>query len=418
MATGPGDTTQRPVKAATERARATSDEDTGEATTLDSRIFDLLTPSSRAALAQADWLAKLGGARWIHVDHLIVGLYRKRDGPTQRLFADAGLTTDGLARILEGIEEAIVPDPPLAVRDLELPPTISRHVAEAFEAARRIAAATPAPDTGLPWIQSRHLLYGVLSVERCTVSQALRRAGADKGKIPLGTTAASHDSSEVVDVADDPAGVIAGVRSDEATGPDLLDIGREVDALAKIIAAREVQPPLAIGLFGDWGTGKTFFMRQLQRRIRRISNFQKAQTTGKPTYCHEIVQLEFNAWHYIEENLWASLAAAIFDGLDESLTRAGKSRQDLDDDEVKRARILTGRASAENDLAVAEQAKAEADRHLAATDARLAVLATGSASPADIVAGAWSTANQRHPDHAGGEPGDGEHPRGGRATAS
>jgi hypothetical protein len=48
---------------------------------------------------------------------------------------------------------------------------------------------------------------------------------------------------------------------------DLLDIRDEVEALATVIAARQIEPPLAIGLFGDWGTGKTFFMNRLEERI-------------------------------------------------------------------------------------------------------------------------------------------------------
>ncbi len=60
---------------------------------------------------------------------------------------------------------------------------------------------------------------------------------------------------------------IAGYRTDAVAddvdeSADYLDIGREVRALCSVIAAADVTPPLAIGLFGDWGTGKTFFMKK------------------------------------------------------------------------------------------------------------------------------------------------------------
>lgn len=36
---------------------------------------------------------------------------------------------------------------------------------------------------------------------------------------------------------------------------DLLQIGREVDAFAYLLASKDTLPPLAVGLFGDWGSG-------------------------------------------------------------------------------------------------------------------------------------------------------------------
>ncbi|MCB0296583.1 MAG: hypothetical protein KDG51_15400, partial [Calditrichaeota bacterium] len=35
----------------------------------------------------------------------------------------------------------------------------------------------------------------------------------------------------------------------------------------------------------------------------------------EPAYWSNIAQIQFNAWHYVDANLWASLAARIFDGL-------------------------------------------------------------------------------------------------------
>jgi hypothetical protein len=108
--------------------------------------------------------------------------------------------------------------------------------------------------------------------------------------------------------------------ADDTRGPDLLDIEQDARALATLIAARSLSPPLSIGLFGDWGTGKTFFMRQLQRTVAKLS--KDARDSVKPQrevpFFKHVVQIEFNAWHYVEGNLWASLVEHIFRNLRQS----------------------------------------------------------------------------------------------------
>jgi hypothetical protein len=109
----------------------------------------------------------------------------------------------------------------------------------------------------------------------------------------------------------------AGFDADNATGTDLLQIEQDVVALATLIAARESSPPLSIGLFGNWGSGKTFFMGQLKRTIAQLAeeaNDSKKMQRELPFY-KRIVQIEFNAWHYVEGNLWASLVEHILDNL-------------------------------------------------------------------------------------------------------
>ena len=95
--------------------------------------------------------------------------------------------------------------------------------------------------------------------------------------------------------------------ADAYTSTDLLAIDDEVAALAAVIASKQTKPPLAIGLFGDWGSGKTFFMKHLRRRIEQLCAGARAQKPAERE-CHaNIAQIEFNAWHYQEGNLWASL---------------------------------------------------------------------------------------------------------------
>jgi hypothetical protein len=52
-------------------------------------------------------------------------------------------------------------------------------------------------------------------------------------------------------------------RPIERLGDDLLDFRGDARAVAEIVCQREPGPPLAIGLFGDWGSGKSSFMNLL-----------------------------------------------------------------------------------------------------------------------------------------------------------
>jgi WD40 repeat protein len=111
---------------------------------------------------------------------------------------------------------------------------------------------------------------------------------------------------------------LSGYTADDARrGADLLSIGNDVDAFAQLIAARTITPPLSIGIFGDWGSGKSFFMNQLKSRVGELA--REARDSGERqrdiSFYKRIVQVEFNAWHYSESDLWASLVEHILANL-------------------------------------------------------------------------------------------------------
>src|SRR5262249_47042930 len=62
----------------------------------------------------------------------------------------------------------------------------------------------------------------------------------------------------------EPPGQLPRVAADLVGGPDLVGVGKDAAALANVIAATGTQPPLSIGLFGDWGAGKTFLIGEVQ----------------------------------------------------------------------------------------------------------------------------------------------------------
>jgi hypothetical protein len=110
---------------------------------------------------------------------------------------------------------------------------------------------------------------------------------------------------------------------------DLIGIGAAVNNLARYISHEGLVPPVAIGVFGDWGSGKSFFIRALQSQIALLSSQSRDALRDNRTtvFCSHIVQIEFNAWHFVESNLWASLAAHIFERLYAELERRAKEEK-------------------------------------------------------------------------------------------
>ena len=107
---------------------------------------------------------------------------------------------------------------------------------------------------------------------------------------------------------------IAGYCSDTTTNrTDALGIDTEVQTLCAVMLSTDVEPPLSIGLFGDWGSGKSFFMDRMYEEVRRMARAAPAGTQAK--FHSRVAQIKFNAWHYIDSNLWASLVSHIIEEL-------------------------------------------------------------------------------------------------------
>lgn len=106
-----------------------------------------------------------------------------------------------------------------------------------------------------------------------------------------------------------------------AAGPDLLRTGRDAEALARLVCLDQAAP-LAIAIFGDWGSGKSTFMSRLDEAVKEIARAQREDppedadpATPSAKFISRVVQIRFNAWQFVDANLWASLTSEFFDQL-------------------------------------------------------------------------------------------------------
>ncbi len=161
-----------------------------------------------------------------------------------------------------------------------------------------------------------------------------------------------------------PRAVVSRFNADLSVGEDRLDIQRDVNAMACLIASRALVPPLSIGLFGNWGSGKSFFITKLEAAVRGLSEgAEKGQAGFRDAYWTKIVQVQFNAWHFVDANLWASLVSHIFDELHRWGTNAPGPVQKAKTDALENLRVATeARAAADARLQQAQEARDKALR--------------------------------------------------------
>ncbi len=156
-------------------------------------------------------------------------------------------------------------------------------------------------------IDGRLLLAGLGLLEPALL-EALEEAGAwapllleiDEAVVP--TSGHLRNALKAIQLAH-------GYKSDRPDGDDQLSFQGEVNALCEVIMDPDVSPPLAVGLFGSWGSGKSFFMEKMRERVYELTS---SSPEDRPK---NVVQIRFNAWHYADTSLWASIAVEIFERL-------------------------------------------------------------------------------------------------------
>ena len=125
------------------------------------------------------------------------------------------------------------------------------------------------------------------------------------------------------------------LRNDATQDEDLLNLKDEINALTEMLLMRDLEPPVAVGILGGWGGGKSYIMHLMQTHMVAIRSqgmeaieawgFKDDKKNTSPDgdrvgrFVGHIYQIKFDAWTYAKSNLWASLMQTIFFELDRQI---------------------------------------------------------------------------------------------------
>jgi hypothetical protein len=387
----------------------------------EARDFDL-SQTTRAAIELAGQIAaampaREGRPRAIGLAELIAGLVAVGEREREQPRAAEGrrgalLIAAAMAEALEGlagpsrIAEVVAQAKPLVrgVPDAEV--VLSPRVTEALVAARGLAEATVARTR----IDARHLIVALVAPDEPRLAAALRRVWRREWAISpdslrgpiLAAIERNLERGENLAAWRQILGVpriapAAFAADAPAAGDDAL--GRRADArrLAELACLADNAPPLAIGLFGDWGSGKSTFMAMMQGEIERIGAAWKDDATSP--FATRVAQIRFNAWSFADANLWASLAVEIFEGLRDEIARI----EGTGNAQSRRAATLLAEISARSEQAkaardAANAAVADARAALVEVEQRLKALDEKLAGPAAVAARVGEIVSARRDD--------------------
>lgn len=126
---------------------------------------------------------------------------------------------------------------------------------------------------------------------------------------------------------------------DQPTTKDELGFAPYVIAMAEFLTHKDTKPPLTISIEGEWGSGKSSFMKQLESEVKKKSKeldkedlkkvWQKIKKDRiifsdvsdiyeffRLKFKQETQTVEFNAWrHEKSESLWATFALSFLEQL-------------------------------------------------------------------------------------------------------
>ena len=122
-------------------------------------------------------------------------------------------------------------------------------------------------------------------------------------------------------------------------GEDRLGFSHYIDAFVRLIKDKNTLPPLTIGIYGAWGSGKSFLMdkiatalypKQDETDINRLKKIWRRLWPSPRLWQTDSLVVRFEAWDYnASDKLWAGLVEQIFKTLEAELGWYGLLRFNL-----------------------------------------------------------------------------------------
>jgi|GEM_PF-3449587 len=300
-------------------------------------------------------------------------LLQHKSPPDFALALDEVIPIGKLQRQLTFAEQIVLDDVGQLSPEMASQVMVKRNVLIIIAEARRIAIKT----TGKERIMARHLFGALLQGAVAPVQNYIREKILEPvgfkldevrdNFVNLVTRMWPEDKLDAwgalvkeelipIEAPETFSPLLTRIDSDSAdeASRDLLNIDDDAIAIAKVLCAKDAAPPLAIGLFGEWGSGKTFFMRRIFRHVNALTD--RVSITGGDSgqaYQSKVAQIWFNAWNYQDGKLWASLVNHVFVGLKQELKRLNADSADeefkalmkrLDEDRILEKRLQSSSA--------------------------------------------------------------------------
>lgn len=107
--------------------------------------------------------------------------------------------------------------------------------------------------------------------------------------------------------------------SDNETDKDLLDRFSYSKTIAEYIINRKIKTPFNIGIFGEWGAGKSSFLKLIEKEINKEN---KSYNSEVNYYTHIV---KYDASQYSEQNkIWQCILKEIFKEFEKETKFKGK----------------------------------------------------------------------------------------------
>lgn len=329
-----------PLEQTASFAQQTTPEPTPEPTIAPTPVPDIveqLSASVQEAMRIAAGQAHSLGWHEITSHLLLIGLYHDDDGPVRAVLTAFGWppanfyrwvnTQQGWQISAAGLDSAADQLEPGDLQSLSR----SANVTRIFAQAERIAG-----ERNPVRVRSRHLLQALLDIGLAETDPSLLPVAftwLQELGVPLQTVSGIlAQVSEATPIVPAMFAISASSAfTDTAATQDKLGFELHAQALAEIIVKPETVPPVVIGVYGPWGSGKSTFMALVKKHLDAWDARQhpppplgerlRARWFGRKAVAHpRVISVEYNAWAYTDsEKLWAGLVEKISPYLDEQI---------------------------------------------------------------------------------------------------